>query len=280
MQSRKIYCGECNGQRLPAASQVLPERISLPFDILLLVHWHESLHRCTGIHAAVLCEEGAVETEHWNKSDETKEFGNAWGYLISALDADRDLLLFPGGDAVLVDSVEWANPSFGGAPDLACDTSGYANDSETISSHKGIVADRDGVKMNSKFRKYRIIVLEANWANGKIMYKQIMRYRAEKGLPPLRCLILKDGIVGAYWRFHEEGTNAVSTIEAISHAAEAAGANEWDVNVLLLLFRLQRTRVLENVGENEGKKPKAMAVEGMGVGCWKSVEGYNSGKSK
>jgi hypothetical protein len=26
----------------------LPERVDLPFDILLVVHWHETLHKCTG----------------------------------------------------------------------------------------------------------------------------------------------------------------------------------------------------------------------------------------
>jgi hypothetical protein len=36
---RQVYCGSCGGRRLPAASELLPDRIDCPFDILLIVHW-------------------------------------------------------------------------------------------------------------------------------------------------------------------------------------------------------------------------------------------------
>ena len=36
---KQVYCGECGGLRLPAAAAILPDRIKLPFDILLLLHW-------------------------------------------------------------------------------------------------------------------------------------------------------------------------------------------------------------------------------------------------
>lgn len=45
---QQIYCGGCGGLRMTMADKLLPDRISLPFDILLLVHWAESLHKCTG----------------------------------------------------------------------------------------------------------------------------------------------------------------------------------------------------------------------------------------
>lgn len=47
---RQVYCGDCgsSGERMSNASGLLPPRVTLPFNILLLVHWHESLHKCTG----------------------------------------------------------------------------------------------------------------------------------------------------------------------------------------------------------------------------------------
>ena len=47
--NRQIYCGPCGGIRLANAEHILPNRIDLPFDILLLLHWRESLVKCTGI---------------------------------------------------------------------------------------------------------------------------------------------------------------------------------------------------------------------------------------
>jgi hypothetical protein len=36
---RQIYCGDCEGIRMKNAEEFLPNRISLPIDILLLLHW-------------------------------------------------------------------------------------------------------------------------------------------------------------------------------------------------------------------------------------------------
>lgn len=36
---RQIYCGDCGGVRLPRAGAMLPDRVRLPFDVLLIVHW-------------------------------------------------------------------------------------------------------------------------------------------------------------------------------------------------------------------------------------------------
>lgn len=98
-----------------------------------------------------------------------------------------------------------------------------------------------------------------------------MSTRRRLGLPPLHCVVLRN-VVGKYWRFHEEGHSAVSTIEAIAHAAAAAGLDEPYVEGLLLLFKLQRFRVLDNV-ENGGKIPRAMLVSGSGVGGWGCLTG-------
>lgn len=102
-----------------------------------------------------------------------------------------------------------------------------------------------------------------------------MALRRRLGLAPLPCVILSD-VVGKYWRFHEEGHAAVSTIEAIAYAASAAGLDACSVEGLLLLFKLQRFRVLDNV-DSGGKVPRAMLVSGSGVGGWgRLTEGYDS----
>jgi hypothetical protein len=40
---RQIYCGDCGGVRVGRGGELLPRRIVLPFDLLLIVHW---LVRC------------------------------------------------------------------------------------------------------------------------------------------------------------------------------------------------------------------------------------------
>ena len=192
---------------MPLAAAALPPRVSLPFDLLLLVHWQESLHKCTGIHASVLCEPAEVAVAHWEKHE---EFGDTWGPLIASLQPDRDVVLFPGPDSFPADQFAWTG-SIG-----SC--------------------------------KRRLVVLEASWAHGKTMYNFLVRYRQSLGLAPIPCVSLQvcgylfhsflsrqsnspirntknhhQGVVGKYWRFHEEGNSAVSTIEAIAHSAQAAG---------------------------------------------------------
>ena len=37
--NRQIYCGSCGGVRVGRGGSLLPPRVSLPFDLLLVVHW-------------------------------------------------------------------------------------------------------------------------------------------------------------------------------------------------------------------------------------------------
>jgi hypothetical protein len=36
---RQIYCGDCEGIRMSEAEKILPQRIALPIDLVLLLHW-------------------------------------------------------------------------------------------------------------------------------------------------------------------------------------------------------------------------------------------------
>ena len=36
---KQVYCGECVGVRMPLAEKLMPPRIALPFNILILLHW-------------------------------------------------------------------------------------------------------------------------------------------------------------------------------------------------------------------------------------------------
>ena len=89
-------------------------------------------------------------------------------------------------------------------------------------------------------------------------------------------------ITGQYWRFQEHGHSAVSTIEAIAHTALTAARamnntcmaskNESDCDKLfeslLLLFQVQKYRVLKRVSSEGGRAPKAIKVSGVGLGDW------------
>jgi hypothetical protein len=193
----------------------------------------ESLLKCTGIHAAALCKEGQVEYWHWQKDE--------WHDIVDKLDASRDVLLFPYQTSIPADEFAW-------------DDRFTPTDSANISCSK-----------------WRLVVLEASWAYGKTMAHQIVDYRKAKGLPPLRSVILTN-ITGQYWRFQSEGHSAVSTIEAVAHAAVAAKLSARYFDDLLLLFYVQKYRVVRRINEKEGaRKPRAIEVTGVGIGSWKTV---------
>lgn len=250
---RQVYCGACGGLRLEVSAEMLPVRVPLPFDVLLALHWQESLHRCTGVHSRVLATHSQVDYVHWEK--------DRWGPLVESWRADRDVLLFPTDNAVDAGEFQWNGP----------------------------MPAATGAEEATGQPRYRLIVLEASWNYGATMARQIMEWRAEKGLPPLQCIKLSN-IVGKYWRFQEFGHAAVSTIEAITCAVLAAMQSNFALTPveaeeeelrqemlgrthkdMLLLFNLQKYRVLDNVASHGGKPPRAMKVQGEGDASWANV---------
>jgi hypothetical protein len=220
------------------------------YHALMFVLRHETLHKCTGIHAAVLCAEGTVDYVHWTK-DEVRERNQTpvWGPIVAALDPARDVLLFPCADATLASEFSW--------------------------HFSGSVSDATGVP--SSLRR-RLIVLEATWNHAKGMARQIASYRLEMGLPAIPCVLLSD-VVGGYWRFHEEGHSALSTIEAIAHTAVAAGMSSESFDIMLALFRVQKGRVLLSI-DGGNREPRAVNVVGSGEGSWVGVPTVDVGAGR
>jgi DTW domain-containing protein YfiP len=250
---RKIYCGEC-GIPVENAISIVPSPVSLPFDVLLLLHYQESLTKCTGVHASVLCQRNTVSHWDWEKPLEISQS------LIEKLDSENDIILFPYSNAVPAESFPWDGSNESNADSLPSDYSRSMNREEKI-----VLEEQQAVTRKKK----RLVVLEASWGYGKTMAQQILDHRKAKGLPPLKSIILTN-VIGEYWRFQEEGKHAVSTIEAIAYSAKAAGLDEKSFQQLLLLFRLQKYRVLQNTREN-GKPPRAIEVSGSGKGSWKNI---------
>ena len=270
---RQVYCGDCKGLRMSSAYELLPARVELPFDVLLLLHWQETLHKCTGVHVGALCTEGTFDTAAWTKeivpacskvshSSTVVDGGQSaftrappalreqWKNAVEALDADRDVLLFPCEDAVLAEDFDWSSCPY-----------------QPPSPVEG--SSSSGASAGSSNRKWRLVVLEASWNYGKGMAAQIRTHRASVGLPLLHCVQLRD-ITGQYWKFQTEGHSAVSTIEAITHTAKAAGSSQETVDTMLTLFQLQKLRVLRRIEEG-GKVPRALEVSGAGLGCWRAL---------
>lgn len=187
---------------------------------------------------------GQLDILHWEK--------DAWHGAAESLNSETDILLFPFDSAANVNSFDW---------------------------RKHPLEEKDTED------RYRIVVVEASWNYGQTIARQIMDHRASKGLAPIRCVKLND-IVGRYWRFHEKGHSAVSTVECIVHTAMAAWLNRKEAVIadehlrtwtsdLLLLFRLQRFRVLKSVDEPGRKCPRAMAVQGTGPTSWANVDVFD-----
>jgi hypothetical protein len=198
------------------------------------------LVKCTGIHSAVMCNEGSSNYILWTKPDEE------WGKIVESLDPERDVLLFPYPDSIIAEDFPWTGVL------------------------SGTVADKTPTESTGT-KRWRLVVLEASWAYAKTMSQQIINYRKEKGLPPLPSVGLRE-VVGKYWRFHSEGHSAVSTIEAIAHTARAAGCSEEANEALLLLFRVQRHRVMRHTYIEGAKTPRAVDASGSGVGSWRDIE--------
>jgi hypothetical protein len=226
----------------------------------------ESLHKCTGIHAAVLAKERTVECLRWPKEDHEEDHP-AWDDIVRGFDSNRDVLLYPYDDAISAEHFPW----------------GWSSSEEGEGSSSPPL---------SPFKK-RLIVLEGPWEGAKTMANRITTIREKLCLPPLPSVTLPPNITSHYWRLQHMGSGAVSTIEAIANVISLIEKNElkieeekesekettevqeqkrvrrFDVDfesgigttadTLLLLFNLQRHRMLSNIKQG-GKVPMAIAA--------------------
>jgi hypothetical protein len=229
---RQVYCCWCM-QRLENAENWLPQRVQLPFDILVIQHWQESVRQSTGVHAKILANDDQVQFEEWPR---LREGRRDWAEVAEALDAERDVLLFPFEDACPASLFQW-------------------------NSFKPSSADQ--ARGDDRSEKFRLVVIEASWQHGQVVSRQIVEARKKKDQPPIRSVKIEN-VVGQYWKFQEVGHSAISTVEAIAHCAMDAGAGNFtqrDFDDLLLLFRLQQSRVYEACAQGD-KKPRAIQPEG------------------
>ncbi len=294
-----LYCADCGGLRMPKASQVLPSRINLEhFNILIVLHWQEKVSKSTGVAAAVMALEGQVKIVNWPRSE--REWAHDYleykdkmakqvDVVLDEINCESDYLLFPGVGSVDAASVDWSTVPL----DMAVKSS-----------------DEASLQAPSMPRKRRLIVIESSWATGKTVYNDLLlglnaKYGPEMA-SKLKCISLSN-IVGQYWRFQAVGHSAVSTIEAIYHAAmvakncsremtaeqasvpsksvQCSDANnvseaktsestvscDEPYDALLILFRLQRNRILTDLRSKDRGLPRAMRVSGSGIGDWAIV---------
>lgn len=102
--------------------------------------------------------------------------------LISNLDPDTDVLLFPLKEATLVEDFAWE----------ADDATG-AHEEEGEPNHAPPSSAGAAVRKN-------LVVLEASWGGGKTMARTIVQRRRRLGLEPIPCVTLPSHVVGKYWK--------------------------------------------------------------------------------
>ena len=257
----------------------------IPFSMATLYalqRRRDSLHKCTGIHAAVLCTEGTLTCARWRK-----DCVDEWRQIVGSLDSTYDLMMYPCDGAIPADGFNWAGE---GGPE-------HTSENEITKENK-TEGDASERSCHGGKRRYRLIMLEGPWESAKTMANQLIQLRQDMGLTPLTCLTLHQGVTARYWRVQHVGAAAVSTIEAIAHVAwEAVYATsdrcdgtvrktemEVDGNpqgsspdeesnaiqaadkcrkTLLTLFNLQRYRVFASMKEG-GRVPLAMALSHSG----------------
>lgn len=280
---RQLYCGVCHGRLMTGVAQLLggdAERIDLPFKVMLLMHWQESLIKCTGIHIGALCTPGTLEVTQWVREKTSQD----WDRIVAGLDPTRDVLLFPCEAAVDAEDFKWgqiekdAHDDHDGDQDvIQLEIKGQTRHAKAFTSNStGSEANGSskspslGKPETSQYpNKWRLVVLEGSWNYATTMANQIIEYRSVNNLKPLPCVMLH-GLTGEYWRFHHKGHSSVSTIEAIAHTAHAAGLSHEKKENLLTFFRVQKLRVLQKI-EDGGKVPRAVEVTGTGLGSWKPL---------
>jgi DTW domain-containing protein YfiP len=238
---RALYCPDCDGLRTPQAENMLPPRVSasvMPFEVMMILHYQETINRSTGAQALALLEEGYMSVRHWPRDKDSEEMSA----LVASIDPSRDVLLFPDAEAHSVGS-------------LLCSPPGGGD---------------DGSK-----QKRRLIMIEANWTFAKAMAGYL------KGrVPGLRSVGLHKDVVGTYWRFQAVSASAVSTIEALYHAANEVvearnnddnGDNGGELRNILVLFEYQRRKMLANASTKQGAKCRGLRVTGNGIHDWAPI---------
>jgi hypothetical protein len=205
-----------------------------------------------------------VECLRWPKEDHEEDHP-AWDDIVRSFDSKRDVLLYPYDDAISAEHFPWWTSSEG-------EKGGGEEDSPHPSSSSSPPPPL----------KKRLIVLEGPWEGAKTMANRITTIRERLSLPPLPSVTLPSNITSHYWRLQHMGSGAVSTIEAIAHVISLLEKNETKecqeqkrsrlenqpeseigigttADTLLLLFNLQRHRMLSNVKQG-GKVPMAIAA--------------------
>lgn len=190
-------------------------------------------------------------------------------------DSNRDVLLYPYEDSISAELFPWwenLNPT----------TYSSFNNSSSLNSFNNFLQTGR-----------RLIVLEGSWEGAKTMANRIVTIRERLGLDRIPSITLPQGITSHYWRLQHMGSSAVSTIEAIAHTIsiieklrpieinedeknddnlpekKKCRYNENDellndsfgtsADILLLLFNLQRHRMLTNVKDG-ARVPIAIAA--------------------
>ena len=222
---------------------------------------HETLHKCTGIHAAVLCKEGTVSVQKWPRSGRPDDLDSyhdvdacGWAEVARSFDYDHDIVLFPCENSMDIQDLNWCNS----CDDVADEMVEQFENMSLSTIDRG--HSSDNTSKNSAFS--RLILIESTWGGAKTIVSSLQHVRSVLGLPALRCASLPESIHGLYWKLQRVGSSAVSTIEALSHAALACGCSAGEAETLLTLFYLQRYRVMKKVEKGQGRVPKAVDVRG------------------
>ena len=232
---------------------------------------HETLHKCTGVHAAAMSVAGTVSVQQWRKSgrpadpDNLEEVASCgWGPVVQKFDATRDIILFPGEGSINIQDLSWPERIKGRdnverekTEDTTASLEKQLEDLSVADQRKNFSADSQAAK-----KPYRLIMIESTWNGARTIVTWVQKVRAALHLPPLRCVALPQSVSGLYWKLQHVGTSAVSTIEALSHAAKAAGCSEIEAETLLTLFYLQRYRLLKRLQTGDGRPPRAVDVRG------------------
>ena len=242
---RSIYCGDCLGQRMPQAALLLPPRVPLPFDLVLLLHPAESLGHCTGIHAAVMGGPHQVQVLHWPRTRDVPE--RLRGRELQGRNEERDLKQRPQSTAMqkvvgsssfaTTDTADIANivdtaEAAAAAAAAAHYASRWSALLDAIRPTDLLLFPAEGATLATDFdwtaagaasrdARPRVIVLEASWNNSKSMHRLLVSGLQQRGVV-LRTIVLT-GLVGSYWKFHYEGNSAVGFLPTFSsHRATTA----------------------------------------------------------